>query len=532
MGTEKVNISGVPFTRLSTHPPFAHDDKWNELSSTSKFWSLIPSQLTSPYSDHAFSHGWLDPESFTRHSDPSPHPYFCFRPDRNTQRIQVDHASGQDARRSSDLLDTRKWSPSPNFASPRTTSASQFPLMDTGSGVSLSLSDIDGTNGFSETFASGNIFSANVAPNPQAILHTHPVPDFNPGFSYHCTNLGTDLDHALFQTSDAALVPSSGSTEDVTNFVSNQRQPLNQVIIYRPHGREGSCPSPSFVPRATSEVMDIRSDVSLSLSDGDSNDFRENFASGHILAANRPVAPKPRAIMHSHPVHDSNPGFSYHHWHANLGTYPHHDASFQESDTQVSSPSSVSTKDITSFVSNERQPPIVIYRPPERKNSGRRHSQRPCAINIEGLWIDKDDLYFGADRGGAVINVYECQWAVSSNPCGMWIIPSRSRVGTHIRKWHTKQKHAKNAAECLWDGCAEMMLKDSINRHLVTIHFGEAFHCQGCDREFPRKDVYNKHVEDGEVCRGAGVAMVYGTEHRVIDTRQALHRGTIRYAGR
>ena len=66
------------------------------------------------------------------------------------------------------------------------------------------------------------------------------------------------------------------------------------------------------------------------------------------------------------------------------------------------------------------------------------------------------------------------------------------------------------------------MLKDSINRHVVTVHLGEGFHCRGCDQEFPRKDVYNQHAEDSEVCRDAGAAMVYGTASRMIDTRQVL----------
>ena len=45
--------------------------------------------------------------------------------------------------------------------------------------------------------------------------------------------------------------------------------------------------------------------------------------------------------------------------------------------------------------------------------------------------------------------------------------------------------------------------------------------------------MYNQHVENGEACRDAGAAMVYGTERRVIDTRQLLHQGgAVRYAGR
>ena len=75
------------------------------------------------------------------------------------------------------------------------------------------------------------------------------------------------------------------------------------------------------------------------------------------------------------------------------------------------------------------------------------------------------------------------------------------------------------------------MLKDSINRHVVTVHIEEVFHCLGCNQEFSRKDVYNKHVRKVEVCRDVGPAMVYGTGRGVIDTRQALRRdGGDRYA--
>ena len=201
------------------------------------------------------------------------------------------------------------------------------------------------------------------------------------------------------------------------------------------------------------------------------------------------------------------------------------------------SPSSFgSTKDVKTFVNTERQPPVVIYRPPEQKGSGRRRSRRASAINIEGLWVDKDDLFPGACHGSSMINVHECRWARSSNPCGMWIIGSRPHVGAHIRKWHS-QSYSDSTVKCscLWDGCTtgKVMLKDSLNRHVVTVHFGEGFHCQGCDQNFPRKDVYNKHVEpSGGVCRNAGAAIVYDTERRLIDTRQALQRGNaVRYAG-
>jgi len=202
---------------------------------------------------------------------------------------------------------------------------------------------------------------------------------------------------------------------------------------------------------------------------------------------------------------------------------------FHITDVLVSSPSSGSTKDVTNFANNEMQPPVVIYSPPNKKVPPRRRSRRACAINIDGLWIDKDDLHSDADHSSGMVSVHECQWSMSSNPCGMWIIGSRSRVGAHIRRWHAK--HAHTTPKCLWEGCAKTMLKDSINRHVVTIHLGEGFHCQGCNQEFPRKDVYNQHVEDSEACRGAVAVMVYGADskRKVIDTRHALHRGG--YAG-
>ncbi|KAF8418250.1 hypothetical protein L210DRAFT_408442 [Boletus edulis BED1] len=247
----------------------------------------------------------------------------------------------------------------------------------------------------------------------------------------------------------------------------------------------------------------------------------ETFASGNI----------PQIILHTQPVPDSISGtFSPMEYHqASFATNLNH-PSFHASDVVMSCSSPGSTENV---INNDRRFPVVIYRPPEKKGLGHRPSKRACAINVEGLWVDKADLYHCAGHGNSTISVHECLWATSGGPCGMWIIGSRPRVGAHIRKWHPVQNHTKSTAECLWYGCAKTMLKDSINRHVVTSHFKEAFHCQGCDEEFSRQDVYNQHVEDSEMCKGTGAAIVYGTERRVIDAHQALHQGgAIRYAGR
>ena len=115
---------------------------------------------------------------------------------------------------------------------------------------------------------------------------------------------------------------------------------------------------------------------------------------------------------------------------------------FPENSILGSSPSD-STEEHASFVSDETQP-LVLYRPAEQRGSGRRRWQRACAINIEGL----DDLYSGTSQGSNTISVHECRWAKPSNPCRTWLIGSRSRVGAHMRRWHT-QAHADGTANCL-----------------------------------------------------------------------------------
>ena len=113
------------------------------------------------------------------------------------------------------------------------------------------------------------------------------------------------------------------------------------------------------------------------------------------------------------------------------------------------------------------QPLVMMYRPPDKKSSGRRRSQRACAINIgePELWIDKTDLHSDAGDSSGMITVHECQWAMSDDPCGMWIIGSRSRVGAHIREWHARQGYTDTTSTCLWEKCAKTMHKGSINRH-------------------------------------------------------------------
>ncbi|KAF8557858.1 hypothetical protein OG21DRAFT_1601388 [Imleria badia] len=249
-----------------------------------------------------------------------------------------------------------------------------------------------------------------------------------------------------------------------------------------------------------------------------SNGLTGSFSPDGILA--RGVAPEPQVIPHSQAILDLSSGFPSpkRHYRVTLG------ADFWNINaSSYTSPTSIlygqlerSTNGSTDFVCKERQAPVVIYRPLEKKDSGRRLCQCACAMNIQGLRIDKDDLYTSVGHGRGTISIHECHWAKFSDPCGMG---SRSRVGAHIRKWNS-QKYVDSRVRYLWDGCttSKAMLKDSINHHVVTVDLHERFYCQGCNQVFSRRDVYDQHVEGGKVCKDAGATIVYGTERWVIDT--------------
>ncbi|KAF9230605.1 hypothetical protein BU15DRAFT_69054 [Melanogaster broomeanus] len=181
---------------------------------------------------------------------------------------------------------------------------------------------------------------------------------------------------------------------------------------------------------------------------------------------------------------------------------------------------------------DERQRPVVLYHVPPKTSLGRRRGRQARAISVDGLWIDEAELVYGMNESNGIINVHECQWARSKSPCGMWVIGTKAFISSHIRKWHNTSREERNATkcQCQWGGCdARGMLKDSISRHVVSVHLGEVFFCKGCGKESPRKDVYEQHVEYNEGCRAAGAAVTHHTEIKMIDAYEALSRGGVSY---
>lgn len=165
-------------------------------------------------------------------------------------------------------------------------------------------------------------------------------------------------------------------------------------------------------------------------------------------------------------------------------------------------------------------------------SSRRRRGAR--AIEYGGLWIDEQELLEGLTEHNGQLNVHQCFWKEDRSPCHLWIKGDKSSINAHIQKWHRGRPGGeKLKADCRWFTCRKTILKESISRHILSIHLGETWKCQGCGKAIARKDVYVRHVErsDFEGCRTAGALITYSADVRVIDARAALDSGgSLRYA--
>jgi hypothetical protein len=77
------------------------------------------------------------------------------------------------------------------------------------------------------------------------------------------------------------------------------------------------------------------------------------------------------------------------------------------------------------------------------------------------------------------------------------------------------------------------MLKESIARHIVSVHMNEVWECQGCGKQISRNDAFGLHAtrSDSEECRTSGALITYSSDARAIDARGALdNAGGVRYA--
>ena len=184
------------------------------------------------------------------------------------------------------------------------------------------------------------------------------------------------------------------------------------------------------------------------------------------------------------------------------------------------------------FLETDHRPNLAFFR---NSTGSFRRKRAARAIEFDGLWVDEEDLLKGLTEPDAKLTVHQCRWEEDHSPCPLWIRGDKSSISTHIQKWHGgKLGGDKFQVDCRWSTCGKSMLKESIGRHIVTVHLGEVWECQGCGKGIVRNDAYGRHAErsDFDACRTSGALITYSADARVIDARVALASGGgLRYAG-
>ena len=181
------------------------------------------------------------------------------------------------------------------------------------------------------------------------------------------------------------------------------------------------------------------------------------------------------------------------------------------------------------------RPHFILNRLPDRNPAGSSRRRRAAhAIEHNSLWVDEDELRKALLEPNGKHIVHQCRWGEGHSPCGLWITGDKSSINVHIQKWHGGMRGGdKSQADCRWSGCGQTMLKESIPRHIVTIHLDEVWECRGCGKSFVRNDAYRRHAAKSEspACQTSGALVSYSADAREIDARAALESGgRVRYA--
>ena len=101
----------------------------------------------------------------------------------------------------------------------------------------------------------------------------------------------------------------------------------------------------------------------------------------------------------------------------------------------------------------------------------------------------------GTDRQ---IRVFECQWIRNGSPCNANVMADRRSVVEHLQHIHDmKPGEEKFRQACFWEGCTRVLNKESLARHILTVHLKEKVQCAECRLSFAREDSLKRHLNGG-----------------------------------
>ncbi|KAG8212954.1 hypothetical protein J3R82DRAFT_11320 [Butyriboletus roseoflavus] len=91
-----------------------------------------------------------------------------------------------------------------------------------------------------------------------------------------------------------------------------------------------------------------------------------------------------------------------------------------------------------------------------------------------------------------------CQWLTNGVLCGESVMPNRCSVVEHLQLFHRIKPGEEKARErCFWAHCGTELNKESLARHILTVHLKEKVYCAECRMLFAREDSLKRHRKGG-----------------------------------
>lgn len=142
------------------------------------------------------------------------------------------------------------------------------------------------------------------------------------------------------------------------------------------------------------------------------------------------------------------------------------------------------------------------------------HHVEPSSSDIQSHAQNSDDVYLSSFCGGTDLHLPtpsrseersgyaslndtscpgRCRW---DGGCLSVLTVDRSEVMKHLQLLHgVKSGGDKDKMPCHWDGCGKEMQKESISRHIVTVHLSDKMKCGSCGKQFTRSDSKLRHLK-------------------------------------
>lgn len=113
---------------------------------------------------------------------------------------------------------------------------------------------------------------------------------------------------------------------------------------------------------------------------------------------------------------------------------------------------------------------------------------------------------------------FECHWLTNGGLCGKHVMPNRCSVIAHVQDFHGIKPGEEKAREmCFWEHCGTVLRKESLARHILTVHLKEKVHCAECRLGFAREDSLKRHLK--------------GSQHKVTLDKSAARRSSRSHIG-